>query len=99
MIIAYVSVNTKENAESEFERIIREIQADVLTMPGCVKNEWFRHPDTPGKFVMYGEFDTHDNFEAYQQSDTVNRIRAELMPLLAAPPVFKHYHATILDEG
>jgi len=97
MIVAYVSVNTRENAASDFERIIREIQIEVRKMEGCVKNEWYHDPDAPRRYVMYGEFDTHEHFEKYLASPMVKRIGDELMPLLAAPPEFKHYSATILD--
>ena len=97
MIVAYVAVKTKEQAASEFERIIREIQADVRQMTGCVKNEWYRDPDAPQRYVMYGEFDAHENFEKYLKSPIVTRIASELMPLLVTPPEFKHYDATIID--
>ncbi|MBZ0280703.1 MAG: antibiotic biosynthesis monooxygenase [Anaerolineae bacterium] len=97
MIVVYVSVKTKEDSAGEFERIIREIQADVLNMQGCIKNEWFRKPDSPQRFVIYGEFDTHENFENYLNSAVVRRIGDELMPLLEHPPEFKHYSAAILD--
>jgi quinol monooxygenase YgiN len=99
MIVVYVSVKTKEKATSEFERIIREIQADVRKMAGCVKNEWYRLPDSPQRYVTYGEFDTKENFEKYLNSAAVKRIGDELIPLLEAPPEFKHYDATILETS
>jgi len=99
MIVIYVSVQTKENTTGEFERIIREIQADVRQMTGCLKNEWYPVPDSPQRYVTYGEFDTQENFEKYLNSAVVKRIGAELMPLLAAPPEFKHYEAAILETS
>ncbi|MCL4298603.1 MAG: antibiotic biosynthesis monooxygenase [Anaerolineae bacterium] len=99
MIVAYVSVKTNENAAGEFERILREIQGEVRQMVGCVKNEWYRVPDSPQWYVIYGEFDTKENFEKYLNSAIVKRIGAELMPLLEVPPEFKHYEATILETN
>jgi quinol monooxygenase YgiN len=99
MIVAYVAAQTHKEAGHEFERIIREIQAEVREMTGCVKNEWFRDPAIPQRYVWYGEFDTHENFEHYQRSQVVQRIRNELMPLLEAPPEFRHYQAEILDQN
>ncbi|MBE7549502.1 MAG: antibiotic biosynthesis monooxygenase [Anaerolineales bacterium] len=99
MIVVYVSVKTKENTVSEFERSLREIQGEVRQMAGCVKNEWYRVPDAPQRYVIYGEFDTKENFEKYLSSATVKRIGAELIPLLEAPPEFKHYEATILETN
>jgi quinol monooxygenase YgiN len=97
MIVAYVALQTKANASAEFERLITDIQAEVRQMEGCVKQEWYHHPESPQRYVAYGEFQTHAHFEAYMQSPSVTRIREELMPLLAGPPEFKHYDAVLLD--
>lgn len=97
MIVAYVAVRTRPDSSREFERVIREIQRDVLQMAGCVKNEWYRHPDLPNRYVMYGEFETHEHFQHYLKSPMVERIGAELIPLLEAPPEFKHYEATAFE--
>lgn len=99
MIVAYVVVETQDHAASEFERILSEIQAEVRQMTGCITNEWYRHPDSPNKYISYGEFDTHEHFESYLNSELVKRIGAEIIPLLANPPRFKHYEATILEEN
>ena len=99
MIIAHVSVKTKENAASAFERTLREVINDALKMAGCVKNEWYRVPDSPQWYVIYGEFDSKENFEKYLNSAVVKRIGDELIPLLDAPPEFKHYEATILEPS
>ena len=99
MIVAYVSVKTKEHTAAEFERIIREIQDDVRKMAGCVKNEWYRVPDAPRRYVIYGEFGSKEHFETYLNSAIVRRIGDELIPLLDAPPEFKHYEATILEAS
>lgn len=96
MIVAYVAVKTRDGEGSEFERIIGEIQAQVRQLAGCVKNEWFRDPETPQRYVMYGEFDTQAHFQDYLNSPLVQRIQNELIPLLAVPPEFKHYEASEL---
>ncbi|GIK37905.1 MAG: hypothetical protein BroJett011_17380 [Chloroflexota bacterium] len=99
MIVIYVAVKTKEHRASEFEQLLREIQGEVRQMVGCVKNEWYRVPDSPQRYVVYGEFDTKENFEKYLISTTVSRIGAELMPLLEVPPEFRHYEATMLETN
>lgn len=99
MIVVYVSVKTKADMANEFERIIREIQDAVRKMAGCVKNEWYRVPDVAQRYVMYGEFASRMDFEAYLQSPIVKRIGDEVIPLLDAPPEFKHYEAVILESS
>ena len=97
MIIVYVAVKTKEDTTYEFEHIMREIQTDVRKMAGCIKNEWYRDREIPQRYVFYGEFDTDENFEKYLNSSAVERIGHDLIPLLDAPPEFKHYSATLID--
>lgn len=97
MIVVYVSVQTKDDLGEEFVRRISDIQADIRKMQGCLKNEWYPHPESPQRFVIYGEFDSLENFENYLQSQAVKRIGDELMPLLAVPPDFRHYQATLLE--
>jgi quinol monooxygenase YgiN len=99
MIVVHVSVQTKDDASAEFVRRISDIQADILKMQGCLRNEWYHHPASPQHFVMYGEFDSTENFESYLNSHAVKRIGEELMPLLAAPPDFRHYQATLLEHS
>ena len=99
MIVVYVSVRTKESTFGDFEQILSEIQNEVRRMAGCIKNEWYRDPHTSRRYVMYGEFDTKKHFEHYLNSSLVKRIGDELLPLLDAPPEFKHYEATILESS
>lgn len=99
MVIAHVSVKIKENTASEFEQTVREVVDAVRKTAGCVKNEWYRVPDAPQRYVFYGEFDSKENFEKYLNSAVVKRIGDELIPLLDAPPEFKHYEAAILETS
>ena len=97
MVVIHVSVQSKEGVTSEFERTLREVVADAHKTMGCVKYEWYRVPDSPQRYVIYGEFDLKENFGKYLNSAVVKRIGDELIPLLHVPPEFKHYEATILE--
>jgi len=99
MVIIHVSVQTKGNVVSEFERTLRAVVDDARQTAGCIKYEWYRVPDSSQEYVIYGEFDTKENFAQYLNSAVVKRIGAELMPLLEAPPTFEHYEAAILEES
>lgn len=99
MVVIHVSVQANDGVTSEFEQILRGVVDDARKTAGCVKYEWYRIPDQPQQYVAYGEFDTKENFEKYLNSAVVQRIGAELIPLLATPPAFKHYEATILESG
>lgn len=97
MVLIHVSVEIKEDSAGEFEQTLRHVVADARKTAGCVKYEWYRVPDSPEGYVIYGEFDSKENFEKYLNSAVVKRIGDELMPLLAGPPEFKHYEATVFE--
>lgn len=97
MVLIYVSVQTDENGVDEFERTLREVVDDARKTTGCVRYEWYRAPEESQRYMIYGEFATKENFEKYLNSAVVKRIGAELMPLLVAPPAFKHYEATLFE--
>lgn len=99
MIIIHVSVMTKENMQQNLERTIREIQIEATSFEGCMSYEWHHYPDIPQSYFIHGEFDSQVHFEAYLNSNLVKRIANELIPLLSAPPQFRHFQATILDES
>jgi quinol monooxygenase YgiN len=86
-------------AHNEFERTLREVVDDARETTGCIRYEWYRVPESPQEYVIYGEFDAKAHFEKYLNSAVVKRIGDELMPLLAAPPAFKHYNATIFESS
>lgn len=99
MIVIHVSVKIKEDVANELERIAREVVGAARQLTGCLMYEWYRVPDSPRRYDFYGEFDSKENFEKYLESAVVKRIGDELIPLLAAPPEFKHYEATILESS
>jgi quinol monooxygenase YgiN len=97
MILIHVSVKTKEDSITGFEHTLRDVVAGARQIAGCVKYEWYHAPDSHQGYVIYGEFDSKEHFETYLNSAVAQRIGAELMPLLAAKPEFKHYQATLLE--
>lgn len=99
MVLIYVSVKAKADTTDKFEKTLREIVDDARKTMGCTRYEWYRHPDSPQAYDVFGEFDTRDHFEGYLKSAVVKRIGAELMPLLEAPPQFKHYEAEVFKSS
>lgn len=97
MIVIHVSARVKEETVMNFEQSLRGVVEDARRTPGCLMYEWYRDPDVSSHFIIYGEFDAEDNFEAYLNSPVVKRIGEELIPLIADGPQFKHYKATLLE--
>ena len=99
MVVIYVSVKTNEAIVTKFEDTLRLIVADARNVSGCLKYEWFRRPDASNHFVIYGEFESEEDFAAYHQSPVVERIESELIPMLIEPPSFKHFRATLMEAN
>ncbi len=99
MVLIHVSVITREDTANIFESRLREIVTEARTTEGCVKYEWYHVSNSATRYVIYGEFDSEANFEAYLNSDVVKRIGKELIPLLEVKPEFKHYQANILKSS
>lgn len=99
MILTQVLAQTLDNATAEFERAIRSILSDTRSLPGCVRSDWFRDPDIPGRYVILGEFESMEHFLAYRRSPVVARIGREILPLLKDKPEFQHYDARLFEQG
>jgi len=97
MVIIHISAKVKDGTETNFEQSLREVVENARQTTGCVKYEWYRDPDSSNHFIIYGEFDSEDNFKAYLKSPVVKRIGEELIPLIEGGPKFKHYKASVLE--
>jgi quinol monooxygenase YgiN len=99
VILTYVIADTDPAESSRFEATLRSITADARALDGCLANEWYRHPDVPGRYIVHGAFETAEHFQAYLQSAVVQRIGNELRPLLREKPRFRHYEAHVLEQS
>ena len=105
MVLIHVSLQVKEEVANsldqllQFEQVLQRVIHAARKTTGCLKYDWYRASGQFRQFIAYGEFDSSENFEEYLDSDVFQRIDHELMPFLAAPPIFKHYEATILENS
>ena len=97
MVVIHVSAGVKDETVTNFEQSLREVIEDARRTTGCLKYDWYRDPDVSSHFIIYGEFDSEDNFRAYLKSPVVERISEELLPLIEGGPQFKHFKATVLE--
>lgn len=99
MVVIQVSVKAKPESQDQFERVLREVVAEARGVAGCSRYEWYRSPDVESEVFVYGEFASEDAFAAYRKSAVVKKIGEQLIPLLEARPSFKHFRATVLEQG
>jgi len=60
---------------------------------------WFRNPSEEGFYTVYGEFSSMSDFENYRKSAVVETIVSNLIPLTSTKPIFKHFQASIFEQG
>lgn len=99
MVVIQVSVKAKTECVEPLERVLREVVAQALSGPGCSRYEWYRSPDAEREVFVYGEFESEEVFAEYRKGPVVKRIGQELIPLLERRPSFKHFRATVLEQG
>jgi len=99
VVVIQVSVKAKADEAMRFERVLREVVAQARDVSGCSRYDWYRSPDAEREVFVYGEFESEEVFSAYRKGPVVKRIGEQLFPLLETRPSFKHFRATVLEQG
>jgi len=99
MVVIQVTATASAGSRDRFEQVIREVVAEARASAGCGRYEWFRSPDDDRQVFVYGEFESEDAFARYRQGPVVKKIVQQLLPLLEARPAFKHFRASVMEQG
>jgi quinol monooxygenase YgiN len=99
VIVVLVSVRAKPENVTRLEELLGEVVAEARQLPGCLRYEWYRSPDVERERVVCVEFESDEAFAEYRKGPVVKKIGEQLMPLLEARPSFKHFSATVLEQG
>lgn len=99
MVVIQVSATAKLESGARFEQVLRQVVDDARACAGCVRYEWFPFPDSERQVFVYGEFESEEAFAEYRQGPVVKKIGEQLLPLLETRPAFKHFRATIMEQG
>lgn len=99
MVLIQVSVTAKPEHHDSLQQVLQEVIAAARRVEGCLRYEWFRDPDHDRRVFVYAEFESEAAFAAYRQGPVVRMIVDQLLPLLEAHPSFKHFRATVFEQG
>lgn len=99
MIVIQVSVRAKPDHMERLEQTLRLVVAEARQAAGCIRYDWYRSPDDEREVFVYAEFDSDEAFAQYRKGPAVKKIGEQLIPLLEARPSFKHFSATVLEQG
>jgi quinol monooxygenase YgiN len=99
VIVVQVSVRARPENLARLEQLLGEVVAEARRLPGCLRYEWYRSPDAERERFIYAEFESDEAFAQYRKGPVVKKIGEQLLPLLEARPSFKHFSATVLEQG
>lgn len=98
-IVIYVSATVLPENKEIFETTLTDIVSNARQVIGCLKYQWFVNPDDNNNYIIYGEFDSQENFALYRKSEVVSMIGKHLLPLLKDKPSFKHFRTETFEQG
>lgn len=96
MIVIHVQVKVKPEAESHFLDQARQEVTHARAVEGCVNYAWLEDVSIPQQYVLYEEWESQAQFDAYKGSDFFKHLQTVFMPLMAEPPQSHYYTANAL---
>lgn len=96
MLVIRVLLNVQPENQSRFIELIKEDRAASQQFEGC--NHWEVYSDTtdPNNYLIYEEWETQAQFDAYKASDHFKQIGPKIFPLIAGDPNSAYYAASAL---
>ena len=98
VVIQVTATAVAEMAE-RFEVALQDVVAAARASEGCLRYEWFKVPENPRQFFIYGEFESEAAFDRYREGPVVKAIGETLLPLVTARPTFVHHRAVVMAQG
>lgn len=98
-IVVHVIARPKPGLRAELERTLDDVLSEARSLPGCRRYEWFHFPRRAPDVFVCAEFESEEAFADYRRGKVVARIGREILPLLDGRPVFRHFRATVIEEG
>ena len=98
MIVIRVLFKIQASASQTFASLIQEDLSTTRQMPGCRHFGLFADPSEPHTYLLYEEWESLADFEAYKQSEAFQANSAKIFPLMDGKPSSAYFQAEILEE-
>ena len=97
MIIIRVNVTIKPEERSAFVAQIKKEMIDVKQgFAGCARFNLYEDVMDENRFLLYEEWQTAENFKAYQTSDYFQENGKKLFPMMADKPDSAYFEAALV---
>lgn len=99
MIVINVRVQVKSEKLSEFIAVAKQDVQVARVVAGCVKYGWSQDISNPDQFVLYEEWASQQQFDAYKQSEHFKQLNQTFAPLMSGAPESSYYQAALLEAA
>jgi quinol monooxygenase YgiN len=97
MLIALLDIHTTSDDRSAALAQLDLEREEIRAMPGNLDFRVYAARDNEEDVLVIHEWADQASFAAYTASDSFARSGAVLRPLMAAPPVSRRFHASLLE--
>jgi quinol monooxygenase YgiN len=93
MFIARVTLRIRPSERGAFRAYVAEETRQARALPGCVEYAFCEDVTDPARVLLYEEWASREQFEAYRASPLFEAAGAQLGPMLEGPPRSAYYES------
>ena len=97
MIVIRVNVEVKPEETDAFVNHVTQEMIDVKSFAGCERFHLYTDIQDENKFLLYEEWETLENFKAYQTSAYFENNSKKLFPMMAGKPDSAYFEAALVE--
>lgn len=91
MFVVRIEMKLRPEARDRFHDFVTADGLQARSLPGCMDYSFCEEVGNPSRVLLYEEWTTRAEFEAYRASSVFSSTGASLRPLLAEPPKSAYY--------
>ncbi|HWP58498.1 MAG TPA: antibiotic biosynthesis monooxygenase family protein [Candidatus Acidoferrales bacterium] len=91
-VVRLIYVKVAPEQAGHAERLWKESCAPLMIQePGCLSEELLKCVESPGEYISYSAWESHEAIEAYRRSKAHDEIKRHARGLQGERPVVKRY--------
>lgn len=98
MIVIRVAVTVKPEEKLNFVNLMQQETTEVKQFAGCERFNLYTDIVDENTFLLYEEWQTLADFEAYKNSDLFKQNGAKLFPMMSGAPDSAYFQAEMLPK-
>lgn len=99
MIIVRVLVKIQPQHKNEFVQLMNDDLEDTMKFEGCKHFALYEDTQNENGFILYEEWESQANFDAYRTSEYFKARGGQLFPLMDGTPDSQYYQADPIPQN